>query len=196
MEFDPHNLPKECRFERQLNRGSMFNYSLPGFYYVTLCTKDRIHWFGQIYDDRMILNEIGAAADNFWSLIPQFYKNVSIDQYVIMPNHIHGIIRIMDGGVSANADTLVWTEQCSVHTNTPDTGVSADGKNYGLISKIVKSFKNEVTTFVRKKLYNHTFAWQRSYYDRVLRTDEALEHTRWYIRENPAKWWRDRNNDK
>jgi len=194
MEFDPHNLPKEYRFERRLNRCSMFNYSLPGFYYVTICTKDRIHWFGQIVDDQMILNEIGAAANEFWSLIPRFYKNVLIDQYAVMPNHIHGIIRIMDGG--ASTDALVGTEQCSVPTNPPDTGVSANGKNYGLVSKIVKSFKNETTTFVRKKLCNQTFSWQRSYYDRLLRTDDELEHARWYIRTNPERWYRDRNNDK
>lgn len=194
MEFDPRSLPKEYRFERQLNRCSMFNYSLPGFYYVTICAKERVHWFGRIIAGQMMLNEIGETADKFWSLIPRFYMNVLIDQYVVMPSHIHGIIRIIGGGASTNADAPVGTEQCSVPTETPDSGVSADGHNYGLISKIVKSFKNAVTTHVRKKLCKHTFAWQRSYYDHVLRTDEALEHTRWYIRTNPERWRRDRKN--
>ena len=71
-----------------------FDYSSPGWYYVTICTKDRIEWFGEIKKNKMILNASGQIVLNVWNQIPQHYQGISIDELVIMPNHLHGIIII------------------------------------------------------------------------------------------------------
>lgn len=90
--------------QRKLNRFKDFDYSTPGWYYVTICTKDRIKWFGEIENNRMVLNGYGNIVSNVWNQISKYYNGVSIDESVIMPNHLHGIIII---GVS------VGDEQCS-----------------------------------------------------------------------------------
>lgn len=76
---------------------------------MTVCTRDRQEWLGEIKDGAMIFNECGEIADRYWAQIPQHYGNVALDEFVVMPNHLHGIIII--GGI-------VGTEQCSVPTES------------------------------------------------------------------------------
>jgi REP element-mobilizing transposase RayT len=121
----------------------------------------------------MILNKYGHIANHFWNEIPQHYPNVFIDEFIVMPNHIHGIIII--------ANTVV-TEQGSVPTK------------YGLLSKVIKSFKSAFTKNINQQFPDNNFKWQRSFYDHIIRKDEALEKIRLYIINNPIKWNMDRNN--
>ena len=92
---------------RKLNRLRGFDYSQSGYYYITICTKDRIHWFGSAINGKMDYSPLGLFTIRTYINIPQFYTDVSIDKYVIMPNHIHGIIVVRG---------RVGTEQCSVPT--------------------------------------------------------------------------------
>ncbi|MCX6145219.1 MAG: hypothetical protein NTZ35_18600, partial [Ignavibacteriales bacterium] len=78
-----------------------FDYSSPGEYFVTICTKGREDLFGKIADDGIVLNSIGAIAVGCWNELPTHYPNVELDEFVVMPNHIHGIIRIVDNPVGA-----------------------------------------------------------------------------------------------
>ena len=87
-----------------------WDYAGDGYYFVTICTKNRINHFGKIEDKKMCLNKYGQAVEKFWRQIPKYYNNVTINSFIIMPNHIHGIIIIND---NSNA---VGTEQCSVPT--------------------------------------------------------------------------------
>jgi len=112
---------------------------------------------------------------NYWLEIPNHYKNVQLDEFIIMPNYIHGIITINNN---------VGTEQCSVPTM----------KHYGLLSKIIKSFKGMSVKSIKKGFNKHDFAWQRSFYDSVIRTEESLIKIRRYIIDNPKTWDLDRNN--
>jgi REP element-mobilizing transposase RayT len=110
--------------------------------------------------------------------VPYHYKNVSFDEFVIMPNHIHGIIIIEESCVM----TDVVTEHCSVTTNNR-CGM--------LLSQVVKSFKNVVT----KRIHNSGFTdfqWQRSFYDRIIRSEKELENIRNYIFLNPINWKKDK----
>jgi REP element-mobilizing transposase RayT len=79
---------------RKLNRLPGYNYSSPGFYYVTINTGYFVEWFGEVKEAQMELNSYGQIALKFWQAIPEFYNNVDIDEFVIMPNHVHGIIEI------------------------------------------------------------------------------------------------------
>jgi len=84
-----------------------WNYSTPGFYFIIFCTRNREHFFGEIQDGKMFLNEIGKIADDYWSQIPLHFQNAELGDYIIMPNHIHGIIVIngMDADVTGVVNT-------------------------------------------------------------------------------------------
>ena len=183
--------------ERKLNRCKTFDYSLSGFYFITICIKDRIEYFGKIINEKMCFNKYGGLANIYMQLIPTYYNNVNIDCFVIMPNHIHAIVEITDSVV--NKSTTVGTELNSVptvvdHTNQTIHTVHATNKNYGLLSKIVKSYKHDFTKTIRGLYNNYDFKWQRSFHDRIIRDDIELNNKRNYIKNNPQKWWRDRNN--
>ncbi len=170
---------------RKLNPHRNFDYSLPGFYYLTICTKNRINWFGKIINETMIKNQFGQLAYNLWQLISNHYNNIELDEFIIMPNHIHGIILITE--ISTKS---VGTEFNSVPTRRQ---LSIQYKNYGQISKIIKSYKHDFTRTIWR-LYNLKFRWQRSFFDHVIHNQDELEHARWYIENNPQNWHRDRNN--
>ena len=73
-------------------RSTEWDYSNPWWYYVTINTKNRVSYFGEVVNEEMVLNKLGQVAETFWKQIPIHYRNVELDYYVIMPNHIHGII--------------------------------------------------------------------------------------------------------
>ncbi len=164
------------------------DYSGFGFYFVTICCGERMKYFGDIKNGVLKISKCGVWASKFWKMIPRYYQGVSIDQFVVMPNHVHGII------------VIVGTEQCSVQKGVSEVGTGQcsvrtgiDGR-FGLLSKIVKSYKNVVTNKVRRDLMVKDFKWQRSFYDRIIRNKEELMRVRKYIVDNPKNWFRDRNN--
>ncbi|UCD95368.1 MAG: transposase [Candidatus Zixiibacteriota bacterium] len=165
------------KVERKPNRLKGYNYSQAGLYFVTICTADSIEYFGKVENHQMILNQYGNIAHEYWLLIPEHYGLVQIDDFVVMPNHIHGII-IIEGLEAVPNET----EQCSVATD----------KNYGLLSKIVKSYKDVVSKAIRRRLNDQEFAWQRSFCDHIIRNETALSNIRDYIRNNPLKRHLDR----
>jgi REP element-mobilizing transposase RayT len=73
-----------------------YDYNQPGFYFVTICTKDKKFYFGKIVDYEMVLNDIGKMAQKFWLEIPEHFPHVQLDEFIIMPNHVHGIIYITE----------------------------------------------------------------------------------------------------
>lgn len=114
----------------------------------------------------MILNEEGEIAEEHWKDNPAHYQNIALDEFIVMPNHLHGIVIIKDG--------------------------QAEGLRYSL-SRIVGSYKNVVAKDIHNKA-NLGFGWQPSFYDHVIREDESLDKIRDYIKNNPLKWELDRNN--
>lgn len=161
-------------FGRKPNRAKEHNYSDEGYYFITICIKDKKEFFGEVRDGEMRLNKLGKIVNYYWMEIPKHYSCVQLDEYIIMPNHIHGIIII-------NTVENVGTGQCPVPTK------------YGKLSKIIKSFKEAVIKNAKVK-YKGNFQWQRSFYDRIIRNDEELVKIRDYIENNPLKWDLDKNN--
>ncbi|MFA5076246.1 MAG: transposase [Patescibacteria group bacterium] len=158
--------------ERKLNRWLGYDYSQIGQYFITICTHNKEMVFGDVINGKMVLNEYGKIAKKCWQQIPQHYLNIQIDIFVVMPNHLHGIIMI---------DDPVGTGQCPVPT-----------MRYGLLSKIVNSFKNVVTKQIRSRDFH--FQWQRSFHDRVIRNQWEYQKIYQYIKNNPKNWGKDRNN--
>ncbi len=167
--------------ERKLNRLKEYDYSKCGYYFVTICIRKGVEYFGKIDNEKMVLNHYGKIVEDYWKEIPIYYNNVEIDAFVIMPSHIHGIIII-------NNENDRRTEHCSVPTNTEP--------GFGLLSKVIKSFKNAVTKKIRQELSDNNFQWQRSFYDHVIRNEESLYEIKKYIINNPLKWELEKNNIK
>jgi REP element-mobilizing transposase RayT len=176
---------------RKHNRLLDYDYSTGGYYFVTACAKHAVEFFGEVNRRKVVLSDIGRIAVLRWREIPSHYKDVEIDQFIIMPNHIHGIIVINEGPLTHDK---VETEHCSVSTNKDHEMKDGIKKKYGLLSRIIKSYKGVVTKDVRRILGNVEFGWQRSFYDHVIRNDVALKEIRKYIINNPAKWDIDENN--
>ena len=151
-----------CPIRKSL-RLECYDYSLPGYYFVTICCKGLS--FGGIENVQMRLNDQGKIACKFWLQIPAVYENVGIDAFVIMPDHIHGIIVIENNNVGAIIDRP---------------------HDYGLLSRIIKMYKWAVTRAVHEN-GDPSFRWQRSFHDRIIRNERELHQIREYIRNNPQQ---------
>jgi len=162
------------QFRKKLRLGD-YDYSNNGYYFITICTKDKSSFLGNIENEKMMLSNLGEIAEKHWKQIPDYYDQVMIDEYVIMPNHIHGIIIICDDSE---------TGQCPVTTGKE----ARSNRRYGVLSKVINSYKGIVTKTIKKMFNDTNFAWQRSFYDHVIRNDEALLKIRQYIKNNPLKW--------
>ena len=184
-----------------------FDYSQTGGYFVTICTKNKETYFGNVVEGDMELSKVGDIAKKMWLEIPNRFEYVIIDEYVIMPNHIHGIIMITDNNfgntlegenspISRNAPRRVHGMQHDsvINKNTPrrvHTGIHPLIKKS--VSSIINHFKGNVKRWCNKNGFKH-FSWQSRYYDRVIRNEKELTDTRQYILDNPLKWEIDKNN--
>lgn len=149
-----------------------YNYSKTGYYFVTICANNRKYIFGDIEDDKMILNLYGKIIKNTWLEIPKHLRNVELDAYVVMPNHIHGIIIINSPVGYGHARTV---------------------KTNNNLSNIIGSFKSAATRKINQLSSIH-FKWQRFFYDHIIRTEKSLNNIREYITNNPTTWNNDENN--
>jgi REP element-mobilizing transposase RayT len=158
--------------QRKATRLKGYDYSQSGYYYVTLCTKNREHIFGDITNNEIILNQCGNIAKNSWGDLPNHHKNIQLDAFVIMPNHIHGIMIINNPVGNRPA--------CSVYENNN-------------LSIIIGSYKSTVTKQINR-IDNTVFQWQRSFHDHIIRAEDSLKNIREYIVNNPLTWDNDVNN--
>ncbi len=171
-----------------------WDYGSNGFYFVAICTRDRLHFLGRIENGHVILFEAGQIASSCWAEIPKHFKNVSIDAYVIMPNHVHGIV-VIDNNVGKSHIVNVETRHVvSLQQSKQPNQTNRFSKPIkGSLSVIVQQYKSSVMRRCRK-LGIHYFAWQSRFYDHVIRDDYSLKRIREYIIHNPKKWEYDRDN--
>ncbi len=191
-----------------------YDYSQDGLYFVTICTHQKEMFFGNVVDGKMVLNEIGKLADKYWLEISKHFKNVILNEHIVMPNHVHGIVVIDNMTCNNNANAAENTpcrdEACLVSTdadldNTMIYATNADNELNPTSCKmqkispkpkslpvIIGSYKSAVTH--GSKIIIPNFTWQSRYYDRIIRNESSYDNIRQYIIENPEKWQRDRNN--
>ena len=159
-----------------------FNYSESGWYYVTICTHNKTCFFGDIIKNEMILNYHGSIVKDCRLAIPRHFDDVELGEYVIMPNHIHGIIRIVR---ARHAVPLP-----PAHLNASQFGKSLPGA----LSTIVRSYKSAVTKRINEKRNTPgAKLWHRNYYEHVIRNRNDWVNICNYIRTNPAQWHEDEN---
>ena len=198
-------MPKRFRNKYRIasTRLQNWNYAWNAAYYVTVCTNNRECYFGEIVKEEMNLSEIGAIADKYWKTIPKHFSFVMLDEYVIMPNHIHGIIVINNPNHlnkrNENHDTDVETlHATSLHGSNPDPDKNRNEKmaeispKPGSLSTIIRSYKSSVTKHARQ--INPDFTWQPRFFDHVIRNNESFNKIRYYIWDNPKKWGKDEMN--
>jgi REP element-mobilizing transposase RayT len=179
------------RFKDKYKKGSIRNqnwdYSRPGFYFITMVTMGRERVFGEIKNGEVILSDAGNIASNIWKQIPEHFEFVRLDEFVIMPDHMHGILEISE----RDSDEI----NSSLNMNVKDTIGGITGKNNPMLhknlSRVVRWYKGKVTFEIRK--FNHQFGWQPRFYDRIIRDERHLNATRNYIKSNPEKWQLDRS---
>ncbi|MEW6703102.1 MAG: transposase [Bacteroidota bacterium] len=162
-------------FRIESSRLKGWDYSNPWWYYVTVTTRNHVEHFGKVVKGRMKLNDLGMIAEKYWNEIPNHFKNVELDCYVIMPNHLHGIIIINEQrrDVACNVSTMNKYAPISPKTNS--------------LSVIVRSFKSAGTKQIHELGYLN-FYWQSRFYDRIIRNEKEVYNIRNYIEHNPLKW--------
>jgi REP element-mobilizing transposase RayT len=167
-----------------------WDYASPGCYFVTLVTRARAAWFGKIAEEIMRLSEMGEIVRYEWLRIPAIRSNVTLDQWVIMPDHLHGIIVIHPETPPAPRPVETPPSE-SVPGCVPCGGVSTQSPwKPGTLGVIINHFKSRCTKSIRAA-GGMDFAWQSRFYERILRDEQALQNVRAYIRLNPARWAND-----
>ena len=159
----------EGTLQRKIMRLKDYDYSQPGYYFVTICTHDRQNILGNIVGEGLRalpmieLTDLGQYVEEAVIHLPKIFPQVLIDQYCIMPNHIHGVLILQNAGG---------------HGNPPLHGIIGRFKSY--------------TTYVYNKNQKNKPLWQRSFYDHIIRNQKELDEIRKYIQENPMKWYEDK----
>jgi len=188
---------------RQSIRLKDYDYTSDGAYFLTICAQNKEHRFGDIIDGKMILNPAGEMIRKWLRELENKFKNISLDEYIIMPNHIHLIIFIMNVvvGVDLCVNPENTTKQNLSHIQGRHTGLSLrPAQQQTNISQIIQWFKTMTTNeYIRNVKQNNwepfdKKIWQRNYYDRIIRSEKELDKIKKYIFENPSKWELDRNN--
>ena len=152
---------------RKTNRLAGYNYSQYGFYFMTIATLDREPFFGDVRDGVMHQSPIGKLADRCWREIPAHFNDVGLDEYIIMPDHVHGILFISgDDGVGSGGGS-----RCAE-----------------LLFRVANQYKSSVRRICEQRYGGARFGWQERYYDRVIRDEQELLTVREYIRANPQRW--------
>ncbi len=180
-----------ARHHRQSIRIPGYDYASPGAYFVTLVTKDRACLFGQVAGDVMNLSEQGCMARQCWNAIPQHFPHVELDAYVVMPNHVHGILVLHDqtdktGGAAARRGTI--------YRAPTRTAEGFQKPVVGSVATIIRTYKAAVTRLVARQYGGVPRIWQRNYFEHVIRDDVEWNRIRLYIEGNPSCWAEDDEN--
>ncbi|MGD0342098.1 MAG: transposase [Bacteroidales bacterium] len=170
-----------------------YDYSSPGGYFITICTKNKIPYFGKINNGKMILSELGNYLQNEWLKTPDIRPdmNITLDEFVVMPDHFHAIIIIGENPYNTNHNmgngriTMHGDSAKSIQNNQYKNQFGPQSKN---VASIIRGIKSIVSTYARKT--KQDFQWQSRFHDHIIRSNAGLNRIRKYIRENPEKWTR------
>ncbi len=173
---------KKGKYCNKSLRRPEWDYGNNGAYFVTICTKNRIDYFGKPVDGIMQVSDIGTIACKYWIEIPNHFAFVELDSFIIMPDHLHGIIIIKSS--SYNNSTSVGTPKLGVPT-VPESNIPSNKFNWkpGSLGVIINHYKRICTISIRK--INPNFSWQSMYHDRIIRNIDEYHRIRKYIMKNP-----------
>lgn len=182
-------------------RAQWWDYGWNGAYFVTICTQDRKHYFGEVVDGKMVFSPLGAIADVLWHEIPHHFKNVELGDFTVMPNHVHGVLILdkPDGTVETLHATSPTPEQ-TLHSDTLHeetlhatslrermAGISPEPES---VPVIVRSYKAAVTKHARR--LGLEMEWQPRFHDHIIKNDVAYQQISDYIVTNASRWLEDK----
>jgi len=160
------------RHQRHSIRLLEHDYSQPGAYFVTVCTLNRVEMFGDVVDNEMVLNGYGRIVGECWRWLSAQYPYVRLDEWVVMPNHLHGVLILGETGVQTSSEPA--------------------GKSLGRLVGAFKTISTKRINEARCKVGG--LVWQRDFYDHILRGEQDLNRIREYIAGNPHRWAEDEEN--
>jgi REP element-mobilizing transposase RayT len=171
-----------------------YDYAQAGGYFVTIVTRDRECLFGEVIEGKMRPNEFGCIVQAAWSELPDHYQGVQCDVFVVMPNHVHGIIVLVERGAVEESDVGAGLKP-ALPNFRPATTPRAGFKPAPTLTQIIRAFK----TFSARRINELRTTpglpvWQRNYYEHVVRGENELNGIREYIANNPVQWEMDREN--
>ena len=202
-----------------------YDYAQDGAYSVTVCTEWRVHLFGRVVDGGMELNAAGRAVEAVWHELPMHYPHVELDVFVVMPDHVHGIVVLVGGDSEAGSDSGPTLGSATVGSRPEEAGLKpaptqegARPEEAGLkpaptqdartqdeaptkvrrhgLSEVVRGFKTYSGRRVNGLRGTPGVAvWQRGYYEYVVRNEEDMNRIRQYFQENPLRWSLKRENE-
>jgi REP element-mobilizing transposase RayT len=186
------------RYRVQSTRLRDWDYSSDGYYFITICVKNKECLFGDIVNTQIELSAIGAIAKEYLTAIPKHFQNAIVDEYVVMPNHVHAIISIENNdrkNTSGCGDTMSGRDTIyGVSTTATTPRANEFSKHFpGSLSVIVQQCKASVKRWCSKNGYPD-FQWQRLYYEHIIGTEEELHNVRVYVVNNVMKWELDEYN--
>jgi putative transposase len=175
---------------RKPNRLSGYDYSADNLYFITSCVHNRICCFGEIHNKEMMLNKFGKIANQQWQWLMVQYSYVISHAFIVMPNHIHLIIEIKSDqtwNVGTGRDLSLQNRDPSLQNRDMSLQCDPSLPKIKSVSELIGAYK----TTTSKQIHlagMRNFAWQRSFYDRIIRDEEAYENIKRYILSNPSKW--------
>jgi REP element-mobilizing transposase RayT len=196
-----------------------YDYSQPGLYFITICVHERACLFGKIANCKMVLNDTGKIAVDYWSNIPEHFPHTVLHEFIVMPNHVHGIIEIA-GTIRGMSDGMNDERTCrGVNDERPRHGEAlpgttgnpvgpshwmADSISHGIsnatqfgkpvpgsISVIINQYKSSVKRWCNKNGHSR-FQWQSRFHEHIIRNEQSYQRISEYIINNPAKWTDDK----
>lgn len=216
------------RFKNKYRLGSArlagYDYGQNGAYFITICTANREPFFGEVLNKEMQLNQLGEMAQKYWLQIPQQFSFAKLDEYVIMPNHIHGILMIdkpTENRINADIGTTADISKTAINrgstknyrgfTNENHRGSTTNNDHRGSTHKNQGGFAGDKNPMLHKNLsrmirwykgrctfemrkIQPDFAWQGRFYEHIIRHRKAFYRIANYIKQNPAQWEADRFN--
>jgi len=195
MPIDNNNSNKYHRHSLRIKK---YNYSLPGAYFITICTYCKENILGYIIDGKIEMNVLGKITVREWLKTFQIRKNIQLYEYIVMPNHFHGIIILTEKKGHNSLCPYKNNQKPYNCRGTMHRALAHEsfGKPIsGSIPTIVRMFKSAVTREIKRLDYPFLYSiWQRNYYEHIIRNENELNRIREYIQNNPLRWQYDREN--
>jgi len=169
------------KYRIKSSRLQTWDYRWKGSYFITICTHNKNQYFGKISDGKMLLSPTGVLADVFWYEIKNHTLNIKLGEYVVMPNHVHGIL-LLDK--DTNNDSI------SLNNVKQNEKMESISPKKGSISAVIRSYKSAVSKHAKRLGFE--FSWQSRFYDHIIRNEESYRQIEEYIQTNPKKWENDK----
>lgn len=176
-----------------------YDYTRPGFYFITICTHNRIYRFGDIIGNKMNLNAFGEIVTTQWYHLPNHFDGIKSDQFIAMPNHIHAIIQIVGAPLAGARDDTTRARNDTTRARNDDCRATARGAptRDKTVGDIVGAYKSLCVHHCLQWVKSHDPSfyigklWQRNYWEHIIRNESELIRIREYIINNPRMWKND-----